>query len=307
MSPHSNGARRLLALSCPSSSIHRVSGLAGTNRLIITDSTKTKPFVCFSCRQSLTTRQYASITTAPVTDTAEPTTQFSSAPSASPSPQRLYTINAGIVLSRPPILTSPLHPFESAYYFYQRRLNERLVLPFSQYFYFKRGTPSFEEWRAKRRARGGVAARDVGTYNAYTDEAWNDEILMGNKVSEPEDVIKKLLADESREGRSLGEKKELTEEGEVKEKGEDPMAGLRRETEADRKEDTKSLERKLDRTLYLLVRRGEKGLQGEREKRCWGFPSSEVVEKEGVREVRCHMFISSRPYQNTNPVPILGG
>lgn len=221
-----------------------------------------------------------------MTPSAEPTTQFSTPPSAFPSPQRLYTINAGIVLSRPPILTPPLHPFESAYFFYQRRLNERLVLPFSQYFYYKRGTPAFEEWRAKRRARGGVATRDVGTYNAYTDEAWNDEILNGDKGSEHEEVVKKLLADESREARRLGEKEELTEEGgELKDKGEDPMAGLRRTTEADGKANTKSLERKLDRTLYLVIRRGEKGLEGERERMHWGFPSSEIIEKEGIREV----------------------
>lgn len=249
--------------------------------------TRTGPFVCLSCRLSSRIRNYASAATAQVATEHDATTQFTSPPCASPAPQRLYTINGGIVLSRPPLLTPPLHPFESSYFLYQRRLNERLVLPFSQYFYYKRGTPAFEDWRAKRRARGGVATRDVGTYNAYTDTAWNDEILVGDKMNEQGEVVKRLLADESREARSLGAREEqLTEEGgEVKQNGKDPMAGLRRQTEADRAGNVKSLERKLDRTLYLLVRRGEKGLKGERERSCWGFPCSELMEKEGIREV----------------------
>jgi len=162
-----------------------------------------------------------------------------------------------------------------AYYLYQRRLNERLALPFTQYFYYKRGTPSFEHWRTKRRERGGVAARDIGPYNAYTKESWNDEVLVGNRDGEPETIVKKLVEEEGRAG-------EFVKEGES---GDITMAGLRRTTEADEKNDQRSLERALSRTLYLLVKR-RKGNSQEKENALWGFPSAPLVGKEGLKEVR---------------------
>ena len=123
--------------------------------------------VCISCRQTLSRRQYASVAIAQASVETPPMTQMTpDDPAASPLPQPRYNIKAGVVLSRPPLITPDPHPFETSYYLYQRRLNERLVLPFTQYFYYKRGTPSFEHWRTKRRERAGAAARDVGPYNA---------------------------------------------------------------------------------------------------------------------------------------------
>ena len=191
-------------------------------------------------------------------------------PSASPSAQPQYTIKAGVVLSRPPILTPEPHPFETAYYLYQRRLNERLVLPFTQYFYYKRGTPAYEHWRSKRRERAGAAARDIGAYNAYSNEGWNDEVLTGNKDGKPEEIAKRLIDEEGRAA-------EFTTEG-----GDLSLAGLKRTTPADEQNDQKSLERSLSRTLYLLVKtkttEGQKGSH-------WVFPATAVVEKEGLKEV----------------------
>ena len=187
-----------------------------------------------------------------------------------PSVQPQYTIKAGVVLSRPPVLTPDPHPFETAYYLYQRRLNERLVLPFTQYFYYKRGTPAYEHWRSKRRERAGAAARDVGAYNAYSDEGWNDEVLMGNEDGKPEHLVKKLVEEEGRAAEFITEGGDLA------------LAGLRRTTLADETNDQKSLERSLSRSLYLLVRtrtgESQKGSQ-------WAFPAAPVVAKEGLREV----------------------
>jgi large subunit ribosomal protein L46 len=191
-------------------------------------------------------------------------------PSASPSAQPQYTIKAGVVLSRPPILTPEPHPFETAYYLYQRRLNERLVLPFTQYFYYKRGTPAYEHWRSKRRERAGAATRDIGAYNAYSNEGWNDEVLTGNKDGKPEEIVKKLIDEEGRAA-------EFTTEG-----GDLSLAGLKRTTPADEQNDQKSLERSLSRTLYLLVKtRTTEGQKGSR----WAFPATAVVGKEGLKEV----------------------
>jgi large subunit ribosomal protein L46 len=190
--------------------------------------------------------------------------------SAPPATQPAYTIKAGILLSRPPVLTPDPHPFETAYYLYQRRLNERLVLPFTQYFYYKRDTPAFEQWRAARKARNNVAARDVGGYNAYSKEGWNDEVLMGDKTGEKETLVKQLIEEEGRGKDFTGE------EGEV------DMAGLRRVTDADRKGDVRSLERALSRTLYLLVKRKR---SGGKEGIFWSFPSGTLGAKEGLKEV----------------------
>lgn len=63
-----------------------------------------------------------------------------------------------------------------------------------------------------------------------------------------------------------------------------PLHGLRRTTDADRKNDTRSLERALSRTLYLLVKRQKPGQ--EKGAGFWQFPSGTVESMEGLREVR---------------------
>ena len=78
----------------------------------------------------------------------------------STSPYGDYTLKAGILLSRPPILTRSLHPFEKAFFFYQKRLQERLALPFTRYFYFKKDTPADTDWKIKAKLRNGAASRE---------------------------------------------------------------------------------------------------------------------------------------------------
>lgn len=183
-------------------------------------------------------------------------------------------VKAGVVVSRPPLITPNPHPFDTAFYLYQRRLNERLVLPFSQYFHYKRGTPAFEHWRTKRRERGGIAARDVGKYNAYTKESWNDEVLMGDDSAQPQKIVEQLIQEEGRGSEFVGE-------GEAA----DPaLAGLKRATQADTQNDQTSLERSLSRTLYLLVRPKLQGGSADAAT-SWRFPSGDVEEKEGLKEV----------------------
>jgi large subunit ribosomal protein L46 len=168
------------------------------------------------------------------------------------------------VLSRPPLLTPDPHPFEAAYHLYSRRLNERLVLPFTQHFYYKRGTPAFEHWRTQRRERGGAATRDIGAYNAYDKEAWNDEVRVGSKVGGMHAVVQALLAEEGKED---------------SDQGGSPLAGFTREST----DDERSLERRLMRTVYLLVKRRRK--EGSRDgDGWWGFPSGAVEGAEGVRD-----------------------
>lgn len=250
--------------------------LVREHKLMKTVTTGPKQHICRSCRKTIAQARYASTATAEAVTDAPPISQISSdEPEATILPQSHIKIKAGIVLSRAPLTTPDPHPFETAFYLYQRRLNERLVLPFTQYFHYKRGTPAFEHWRTKRRERGGVAARDVGNYNAYEKHSWNDEVLVGDKAAEPQRLVEQLLDEEGRQTEFMGEN---APEAETK------MAGLKRTTEADEKNDQKSLERSLTRTLYLLVRPKAKSADVDASK-SWRFPSGDVEGKEGLKEV----------------------
>ena len=121
------------------------------------------------------------------------------------------------------------------------------------------------EWKRKIKERK-TPARDIGVYNAYGDEGWNDELLVGDRISEPEEQVERLLRDaevESREGDVV--KKEIVER---------PAP---RVTEADRSGDLRSLDRRLENTVYLVVK-GEGG---------WGFPSAVLARRESLHTV-CH-------------------
>ncbi|KAK5083683.1 hypothetical protein LTR05_006187 [Lithohypha guttulata] len=231
--------------------------------------------MCGSCRRHIAQARYASTATAQATIESPPISQVSpDEPAPSSLQQPRIVVKAGVVVSRPPLITPDPHPFETAFYLYQRRLNERLVLPFTQYFHYKRGTPAFEHWRTRRRERGGVAARDLGKYNAYAKDNWNDEALVGDKSADQQHIVEQLLDEEGRQSEFLGDN---ANESDTK------LAGLKRATDADRENDQKSLERNLSRTLYLLVRTKDKS-QAEDMTRAWTFPSGDVDGKEGLKE-----------------------
>ncbi|KAL8974059.1 MAG: hypothetical protein Q9197_001698 [Variospora fuerteventurae] len=203
-------------------------------------------------------------------------------PSTTPTSLRTtYRVQASVLLSRPPLLTRDLTPFEKAYFLYQRRLNERLALPFSRYFYYQKGTPGDVDWKRKMKERQ-TPARDIGRYNAYSREAgWNDELLVGARESEPEEQVEALLKD--------AEVEVQKEEGEDGEEGsqvvkEAVAKPLPRVTEADRAGDRRSLDRLLQRTLYLVVRR--------RDGRWW-FPSDGLVGKESLHTAAERILIQA--------------
>ena len=243
---------------------------------VVLGYSKLESSVCRSCQNTL--RNYASA--APTDASPLEPSPFVVTPkplsvSTSSDLKPTYTINAGVVLSRPPQITRDLTPFEKAYYFYQRRSNERLALPFTRYFYFKRGTPADEDWKRKYRHRQ-TAARDIGKYSAYSKEAWNDELLVGAVESEPEHQIEMLIRDSEAPTTT-------SQEGAKKEKDDIPRPHPRL-TEADRTGDQRSLSRLLQRTLYLLVQSNEG---------YWKFPSSPVEGRESIRIVSLILTTSS--------------
>ncbi|KAF2875314.1 39S mitochondrial ribosomal protein L46-domain-containing protein [Massariosphaeria phaeospora] len=206
--------------------------------------------VCRACRHSLSRNSYATAAAAVQTDDSA----FQHVPPvASTEPQASYAVKGGVLLSRPPQITRDLHPFEAAYFLYQRRLNERLALPFTRYFYIKKRSPADLEWKRKLRQRL-TPARDIGRYKGYGDEAWNDEVLVGANESDFQWQVQRLVKDAEQNG--LEDKSE--EGGPVragkKVEREPVERPLSRVTEADTKGDLKSLNRLLQRTLYLLVK-----------------------------------------------------
>ncbi|KAJ5953327.1 hypothetical protein N7454_000223 [Penicillium verhagenii] len=237
MTTGTNGARRIASLLRPS---------------------RLDSGVCRSCSETLGRRNYASAAT-------ESTSASTTSPPSTNPVNPVYTINAGVVLSRPPQVTRDLEPFEKAYYFYQKRLNERLALPFTKYFYFKRGTPLDEDWKKKIQERL-TPARDIGKYNAYSSDAWNDELLLGAKEAEPEYQVEMLVQDAESTANATSQ--------DTSKKEEIPRPHSR-VTEADKKGDYKSLNRLLSRTLYLLVQSKEG---------YWKFPSSPVEVDETLRQ-----------------------
>ncbi|KAK5791664.1 hypothetical protein VI817_006973 [Penicillium citrinum] len=215
-----------------------------------------------SCQGTLGRRNYASAATASTTEAATDAPAFATTTATPPFP---YTIKAGVVLSRPPQITRDLEPFEKAYHFYQKRLNERLALPFTKYFYFKRGTPADEDWKKKVQERR-TPARDIGKYNAYASDSWNDELLLGSKEAEPEHQVEMLVQDAESTANATSQ--------DTSKKEEIPRPHSR-VTEADKKGDQKSLNRLLSRTLYLLVQSKEG---------YWKFPSTPVEMDETLRQ-----------------------
>ncbi|PYH85885.1 CAF1 family ribonuclease [Aspergillus uvarum CBS 121591] len=231
------------------------------NKLRVFGPSASDSRVCRSCQETIVRRQYASAATTqgtPETTTAPPSSAF-------PVVKPTHTIKAGVLLSRQPQITRDLNDFEKAYFFYQRRLNERLTLPFTKYFYFKRGTPADEDWKRKIRERQ-TAARDIGKYNAYSKDAWNDELLVGAVESDPAHQVEMLVQDAEATVNATSQ--------DTSKKEEVPRP-FPRWTEADEKGDDKSLNRALQRTLYLLVQSKEG---------YWKLPSSAVEPEETMKQ-----------------------
>lgn len=232
--------------------------------------------ICASCRltrPAFQSRAYSATADAAAATAAEAhhlkPTEDDPTPPITASRKSEYRIRGGVILTRAPLITRPLTPFENAFFFYQKRLNERLVLPFRHTLFFKKDTSADIDWRIKFRERGKVAAKELGRYYGQGRNAWNDELLVGSTLSDEERLRQILLKDaESR----------VTEDGEEAQPDEvvpveQPMPRL---TEADKTNDVRRLDRALDQTLYLIV---------QKENDTWQFPSGDIRTEENLHEV----------------------
>lgn len=105
--------------------------------------------------------------------------------------------------------------------------------------------------------------------------AWNDEVLAGSVTSTPEYVVERLLADAEVRVSEDGEEISAEERTPV----ERPVG---RRSKADEEGDVRRLDRRMDETVYLVVKRpvGEDGEGGE-----WVFPAGDVTTSEALHEV----------------------
>lgn len=223
--------------------------------------------------------------------------QQSSTSAAAPPPATApdYRIRAGLLLSRPPLLTRDPTPFEAAFYLYQKRLNERLAGSFRRNVYFKPDTTLALDWRLQMRERKGTPARDIGHYqggkggNGYGGAtAWDDEYTLGDPEAEtlttPDKLRERILSDADLRVSEDGER--LAEADRVPVERPQP-----RTTAADAANDTQRLDRKLDRTLYLVVKTADG---------TWSFPTADVQTNENLHEVCTFALPSIKLILNAN-------
>jgi large subunit ribosomal protein L46 len=157
-----------------------------------------------------------------------------------------YRIVSGIVLTRSPQILRDLHPFEREYYLYQQKLEQIHSPPFPEDFYFKKGSIAEKKWKEKKEQDKKNALAIFTRFN--TNEADKD-----NEEEENHENFGSI------------------EEEEIK------IAS--RITQADLNNDMKSLNRALQRTLYLIVKK-------PRYEHAWQFPQGGVNQKETLVQVR---------------------
>lgn len=172
----------------------------------------------------------------------------STSSSATPSTS---SIRAAILVSRPPTITREPSELESTYFKYNQKLKFNLSQPFPKDFYFKKGSSAegrFEKEQDQRR-------KDLST--THHNDIQSSKTNSKNSESNSDD------------GQTQRESTNPDE---------DLYKTLDRKTEADHKGDMESLERKLDRNLWLFVKESKKGKkEGKGEKdQGWRLPSKDI-------------------------------
>ncbi|KAI8602663.1 39S mitochondrial ribosomal protein L46-domain-containing protein [Dissophora ornata] len=165
-------------------------------------------------------------------------------------------IVAGAVVSRQPLILRDLSPFEKEYFLYQKNLERDNAAPFGAEFYFKKGSVAERNWKQQEAERSANSS----------------------STSSKSSASKSSSASASTAGSTEGEaaEEESTEEDRVAAM-EAKIEFNERITEADRTNDVRSLERALQRTLYLIVKK-------PREQHAWQFPQGGVRVCENLQE-----------------------
>lgn len=169
----------------------------------------------------------------------------------------LSSISSTLLLSRNPLITADLPRFESQYYKYQNELWKRLMWTFPKWFYYREGTLSEQTYRELNKnpvynnpniefPRGRPEIRQ------QRDRRFKQEISLPKTYKEGKDV-------EEDDGQS---KNDLSRK----------IVPNSRTTKADMENDLTSLERKLSRTLYLVINEGSE----------WKLPNFSFADPENL-------------------------
>ncbi|KAJ2358085.1 hypothetical protein IWW50_001799 [Coemansia erecta] len=162
-------------------------------------------------------------------------------------------VRAALVLQRDPIVVQQAAGFEAAADQYFDWLEYMSAEKFPREFFFKQGSSAEGKWEELDQVRASTW---------YFDSASKPKSPSGKKAARAKAEDEEAEDDARDEVSSAG-------------KGGQTVDVQPRETQADRENDDRSLERKLDRTLYLVV----KDAQGQ-----WVFPQSAVQGEELLHE-----------------------
>ncbi|KAK7207749.1 39S mitochondrial ribosomal protein L46-domain-containing protein [Myxozyma melibiosi] len=178
---------------------------------------------------------------ATTTASAEATTEES----VSAKEEQKFKLMAGVILSRPPIVTPEPTAFEKAYHHYQSELYKRLSWTFPHWFYFPKGSLAENEYK---RVQPQLTEDDPN-------------VLLNRKRDEKQEIVfpPRSVQRETEESARIYAK----------------IVPQPRKTEADEKNDITKLDRKLDRTLYLIVKK-------EGEFSDWQFPAAPIRKGESL-------------------------
>ncbi|KAJ1726610.1 hypothetical protein LPJ61_005069, partial [Coemansia biformis] len=163
-------------------------------------------------------------------------------------------VRAAVILQRDPIVTQQSKGFEVAADGYFAWLEYMSAEKFPREFFFKKGSSAEKKWVELEGTRAAE---------------WHFDPASRSAAKAP----KAPKSPAAKEG--AGEAADAGAEGAAASGGEQPIEVQPRETQADAAGDVRSLERRLDRTLYLVVKDGS----GQ-----WCFPHGDVGGEELLHE-----------------------
>src|SRR5205807_1281206 len=139
--------------------------------------------------------------------------------------------------------------------------------------YFKKGTLAEDEWKRK------TEAAKPDRYDPYGLRAWADELLVGDErhkldpLKDYDHLVNTTVTGEEETMAIIQAQQEGAREAEARGEVVEPPTEIvekpfPRISKADIENDTKRLDRKMSRTLYLVVR------EKDRKQYAWKFPHS---------------------------------
>jgi hypothetical protein len=212
----------------------------------------------------LATAAAAAATTVATTSAASTTSGAVNPPDSRPArpPQykgRLPDIRTGVIINRSPLLTRDRTSFERAFFDYQERIRRTFHNPFPYDFYFKPGSIVESKFTIEERDR----EREI----FYAGFGADSKFAPQPKLSL--DDLRKIARED------------------------DAVAS--REHESDRTGDIKSLDRKGQRNLYLVLK------QTVDSRETWRFPEGAREEGEPLYNVRLSLLPSVSPHHADGP------